>query len=239
MAMNCDYCDLMSNEYYHSYFMAGNVTAMKIHIEKNGVNALSNYYGDESSALVYSRTRQIAHFLLKNGADPNLLVKRTRRRGYYHWGWTDICIARLEVVRWCLEYDISIKNIVTAKALLKQDKYGHLDHKCSDNSWKEAARTELDYVQLLRDFDYEIPEDVLEKHAHDPTTRGAFITYSFIKPLEDEEISPDKLRWNTKTHRFFPKSTKDNVITCLLCFRTFKIPKDIRNLILELAFFEK
>ena len=87
---------------FNEYFVAGNLTAMQIHIEKNGVNALSEYFGPPSTALYRSKSRKIAHFLLKNGADPHSLVLK----GCKKWGGNDVKIANINVIRWCLEYEI-------------------------------------------------------------------------------------------------------------------------------------
>jgi hypothetical protein len=228
--------NIKTNEYYNCYFYAGNISAMKIHIDKNGVNSITNYYGASSTALFYSRNKQIAHFLLKNGADPNNLIHRDCKE----WSGKDISITSIEIIRWCLEYDINIKNIVTAELILGHDKYGHLDHKDSRKYWDRAERTELDYIKLLRDFNYTIPSPILEKYLQNVSTRGALITYSFAKCNKNEKLNQKYLRWNPTTHRHFEKSVKSRVITTLLCFkRICFIPKDIRNLLLESAFFEK
>ena len=228
--------DIQTNEYYNNYFMAGNMAAMKIHVERNGVNSITNYYGPSSTALFYSRSKKIAHFLLENGADPNNLVRKDCKK----WSGKDVDIASINVIRWCLEYDISIKNIVTAELILGEDKYGHLDHKSSQKYWNQAERSELDYVKLLRDFNYTIPSPVLNKYLQNVTTRGALITYSFAKCNKNEKLDRKYLRWRPFTHRHFEKSFKARVITSLLCFkRICFVPRDIRNLILESAFFEE
>lgn len=226
--------DTTTNKYYNDYFRAGNLMSIKVHVEKNGVNSITEYYGPPSTVLFYARTREIAHFLLKNGADPTTLVRKTC--GYSS---SDIDIPHISVIRWCLEYDISIKNIITTQLILDEDIYGHLDHKSHQKYLEYARRTELDYIKILRDFNYIIPQNLLEKHSESYVTRGALITYSFLKCDKDEKLSPKYLRWNIITHKHFDHNIKDKVKTILLCFnRICRIPKDIRNLILEEIFFE-
>ena len=139
-----------------------------------------------------------------------------------------------------MKYDINIKNIVTAELILDIDGYSGLDHKSSEKERNRVMRSELDYVKVLKDFNYTIPEQVLQKHLNNRIRRGALVTYSFVKAGKGEKIDPRYLRWTPITHRHFNDNVKERVLTSLLCFRRIKfIPKDLRNLLLEQAFFEK
>ena len=149
-----------------------------------------------------------------------------------------------EILHCILEMYPSVKNdVLTAENIMLslRDQNVH-------TITRRYKRDELKYVKLLHTFQYNVSNDLISKviSLHDSwfcdrRKLAALVTYGYHYQIPHEhlhDLDSRHMRWNPRTHKYFPSSYRDQVFLVLLVFKRVmsQMPKDIRLVLLHKIF---